>query len=113
MEETGVKRKLTVILAADVEGYSRLMGADEEATLKTLGAYRQIIDTTIAGHAGRVFPTAAARGVWRLSYIGWSDSRRWHHRNGNDRRRGGCDGPGFGRQLRLPARTAARFVMRR
>ena len=38
MEETGVKRKLTVILAADVEGYSRLMGADEEATLKTLGA---------------------------------------------------------------------------
>ena len=29
MEETGVKRKLTVILAADVEGYSRLMGADE------------------------------------------------------------------------------------
>ena len=36
MGETDVKRKLTVILAADVEGYSRLMGADEEATLKTL-----------------------------------------------------------------------------
>ncbi len=36
MEETGVKRKLTVILAADVEGYSRLMRADEEATHKTL-----------------------------------------------------------------------------
>ncbi len=44
MEETGVKRKLAVILAADVEGYSRLMGADEEATLKTLNAYREIIE---------------------------------------------------------------------
>ncbi len=40
MRGTGVKRKLAVILAADVEGYSRLMGADEEATLKTLDAYR-------------------------------------------------------------------------
>ncbi len=38
---TGVKRKLAVVLAADVEGYSRLMGADEEATLKTLGAHRE------------------------------------------------------------------------
>ncbi len=36
MEETGVKRKLTVILAADVVGYSRMMGVDEEATHKTL-----------------------------------------------------------------------------
>ncbi len=58
MEETGVKRKLTVILAADVAGYSRLMGADEEATLKTLGAYREIIDGLIAGHDGRIFATA-------------------------------------------------------
>ncbi len=36
MEPTGVKRKLAAILAADVEGYARLMRADEEATLKTL-----------------------------------------------------------------------------
>ncbi len=54
-EPTGVKRKLTVILAADVEGYSRLMGADEEATLKTLNAYREIIDGLIARHEGRIF----------------------------------------------------------
>ncbi len=54
MEPTGVKRKLTVILAADVEGYSRLMGADEEATLKSLRAYRQIIDGLIARHEGRI-----------------------------------------------------------
>ncbi len=58
MEETGVKRKLTVILAADVEGYSRLMDADEEATHKTLRAYREIIDGLIARHDGRVFSTA-------------------------------------------------------
>ena len=58
MEPTGVKRKLTVILAADVEGYSRLMGADEEATLKALGTYREIIDGLIARHDGRIFSTA-------------------------------------------------------
>ena len=58
MEETGVKRKLAVILAADVEGYSRLMGVDEEATLKTLSAYREIIDGLIIRHDGRVFGTA-------------------------------------------------------
>ncbi len=58
MGETGVKRKLTVILAADVEGYSRLMGVDEEATHKTLRAYRDIIDGLIVRHDGRVFSTA-------------------------------------------------------
>ena len=58
VEPTGVKRKLAVILAADVEGYSRLMGADEEATLKTLGTYRDIIDGLIARHDGRIFSTA-------------------------------------------------------
>ncbi len=51
MGETGVKRKLAMILVADVEGYSRLMGANEEATLKTLGTYREIIDGLIARHA--------------------------------------------------------------
>ncbi len=50
VEPTVVKRKLAVILAADVEGYSRLMGADEEATLKSLSAYREIIDGLIARH---------------------------------------------------------------
>ncbi len=58
MEPTGVKRKLAVILAADVEGYSRLMGADEEATLKTLNVYRGIIDGLIARHDGRIVGTA-------------------------------------------------------
>ncbi len=57
-EPTGVKRKLAVILAADVEGYSRLMGADEEATLSTLSDYREIIDGLISRHDGRIFSTA-------------------------------------------------------
>jgi adenylate cyclase len=52
-----VKRKLTTILAADVEGYTRLMRADEEATLKTLGEYRDVIYGLIARHEGRVFST--------------------------------------------------------
>ena len=43
-----VQRKLTTILAANVEGYSRLMSADEEATLKTLKTYRDIIDSLSA-----------------------------------------------------------------
>ena len=51
------KRRLTTILAADVEGYSRLMRADEEATLATLKAYRVIIDGLIARHDGRIFNT--------------------------------------------------------
>ncbi len=57
MEPKRTQRKLTTILAADVEGYTRLMRADEEATLKTLGEYREIIDGLIARHEGRVFST--------------------------------------------------------
>ncbi len=52
MEPSDVERKLAVILAADVEGYSRLMGVDEEATHKTLGDYCKIIDDLIARHDG-------------------------------------------------------------
>ena len=58
VEPTGVKRKLAVIIAADVEGCSRLMGADEEATLRTLSGYREIIDGLVAEHRGRVFGSA-------------------------------------------------------
>src|SRR5712691_296029 len=52
------ERKLAAIFAADVEGYSRLMGIDEVGTLRTLTAYRQIIDNLIAQHRGRIFNTA-------------------------------------------------------
>jgi adenylate cyclase len=50
----GTKRKLTAILSADVKGYSRLMGEDEAATVRTLTAYRAIMSTLIEQHRGRV-----------------------------------------------------------
>jgi adenylate cyclase len=58
MEAPPLERKLAAILAADVEGYSRLMHADEEATLATLTAHRAIIDTLIAAGHGRISGTA-------------------------------------------------------
>jgi len=52
------KRKLTAILSADVKGYSRLMGADEEATVRTLQAYKEVMASSIQHHRGRVVGTA-------------------------------------------------------
>ena len=49
-----MERKLTAILSADVKGYSRLMGEDEEATIYTLTAYREVMATLIQQHRGRV-----------------------------------------------------------
>jgi adenylate cyclase len=51
-------RRLTAILAADVAGYSRLMGADEEGTLERLQALRrELLDPRIAEHRGRIVKT--------------------------------------------------------
>jgi len=51
-------RRLAAILAADVAGYSRLMGADEEGTLERLKALRrELVDPTIAKHKGRIVNT--------------------------------------------------------
>ena len=48
-------RRLAAILAADVAGYSRLMGADEEGTLERLKALRhELVDPKIAEHHGRI-----------------------------------------------------------
>ena len=52
--EESFKRKLTAILSADVEGYSRLMGEDEDATIRTLTSYRELMSTLIQKHRGRV-----------------------------------------------------------
>ena len=54
MTTEGFKRKLTAILSADVEGYSRLMGEDEEATVRTLKTYRELIAMIVQKHQGRV-----------------------------------------------------------
>jgi adenylate cyclase len=47
-------RKLAAILSADVEGYSRLMGDDEAATVRTITEYREAIVSAVARHSGRV-----------------------------------------------------------
>src|SRR5213592_2649865 len=53
-----VERRLAAVLAADVAGYSRLMGADEEDTLARLKALRKsLVDPAIAAHRGRIVKT--------------------------------------------------------
>lgn len=54
MAEEGFKRKLTAILSADAVGYSRLMVEDEEATVRTITAYREVLSTLIQQHNGKV-----------------------------------------------------------
>lgn len=58
MEAPPVERRLVAILAADVEGYSRLMHGDEEATMATLSARRTLVDELIGRHRGRIANTA-------------------------------------------------------
>ena len=53
-----MERKLTAILCADVHGYSRLMGENEEATVRTLSTHRKIIDALIEQHHGRFVNSA-------------------------------------------------------
>jgi TolB-like protein/class 3 adenylate cyclase len=58
MEAARVERKLVAVLAADVAGYSRLMGADEEGTLGSLNGHRrEHVDPCIARHRGRIVKT--------------------------------------------------------
>ena len=58
MSEERVQRKVTVILAADVVGYSTMMEGNEEQTLKNLKSCRAIIDGLISEYHGRIFNTA-------------------------------------------------------
>ena len=58
MAQARVERRLAAILAADVAGYSRLMGVDEEGTLAALKAYRrELVDPKISEHRGRIVKT--------------------------------------------------------
>ncbi len=54
MDTEKFRRKLTAILSADVKGYSRLMGEDDEATVRTITAYREVITEVVQKHRGRV-----------------------------------------------------------
>src|ERR1700754_3545945 len=57
-DPSDITRKLVAVFAADVEGYSRLMGADEVGTLKGLTERRAILDRLIGEHRGRIANTA-------------------------------------------------------
>ena len=58
MPEDRVDRRLAAIFAGDVAGYSRLMGADEEGTLRQLKAHRrELVDPKITEHRGRIVKT--------------------------------------------------------
>ena len=54
MGADGFKRKITAIMSSDVVGYSKLMGDDEAATVKTLEAYKSVMSSLIDQHRGRV-----------------------------------------------------------
>src|SRR6266481_2383133 len=80
-----VERRLAAILAADVAGYSRLMGADEEGTLDRLKALRrELLDPKIAEHRGRIVKTTGdgllegdgppVSTPHRFSAADWADS---------------------------------------
>src|SRR5215831_13751285 len=53
-----VSRKLAAILAADIAGYSVLMGADDEATVRDLKAHQAVILPLVGEHAGHIIDTA-------------------------------------------------------
>jgi TolB-like protein len=70
-----VERRLAAILAADVAGYSRLMGQDEAGTLARLRAHRrELIDPKIAEHKGRVYSPDFRLSAKRPATASWSSS---------------------------------------
>ena len=54
MADSGIKRHLKAIFSADVKGYSKLMGDDDESTVTTITKYRKIISDLIKKYEGRV-----------------------------------------------------------
>src|SRR5215831_6824556 len=63
-------RRLAAILAADVAGYSRLMGADEEGTLERLKALRrELVDPKVKEHRGRIVKTTGDRLLIEFSSV--------------------------------------------
>ena len=88
MAEARVERRLAAILAADVAGYSRLMGVDEEGTLAALKAYRrELIDPKIAEHRGRIVKTTGDGALGRICKRGRCSALR----HGNSARHGGAE----------------------
>ena len=77
MVESRVERRLAAILAADIAGYSRLMGSDEEGTLASIKACRrEIIDPKLSEHRGRIVKTTGRRRSRRVCERGRRNSLR-------------------------------------
>jgi len=57
MADEGIDRRLTAVLSADVEGYTRLMGQDEVYTIRTLKAHRDLVSDLVEQYKGRVIDT--------------------------------------------------------
>ena len=69
MAEESFKRKLTTIFNADAVGYSKLMGDDEAATVKTITAYQKIMTDLIIQHRGRVIDSPGAIPIIPLAPV--------------------------------------------
>ena len=82
MATEGFKRKLTAILSADAVGYSRLMGEDEAATVRTLETYKRVISDLIQQHRGRVVDAPGTTSSpnspawWMRCNVPWRCRRR-------------------------------------
>ena len=74
---TDVTRRLVAVFAADVEGYSRLMGTDEVGTLKGLTERRAILDRIIGEHRGRIANTAGDSVLAEFGSAWTPSSARW------------------------------------
>jgi class 3 adenylate cyclase len=57
-ETPAMERRLATILCADVAGYSRMMGADEERTVRVYRGHREVFESLVALHRGRIFSVA-------------------------------------------------------
>jgi class 3 adenylate cyclase len=64
-----IGRRLAAIVAADVAGFSRLMGSDEVGTARTLREHRAVTDALVAKHGGRLVKTTGT--VCYLSFPRW------------------------------------------
>jgi len=98
-ENPRTERRLAAILAADVAGYSRLMGADEEGTLERLKALRrELLDPKVAEHHGRIVKVTGDGMLVEFSSVvdavrcAAAGSRRWPSAMPASRRRGGSNG---------------------
>src|ERR1700730_10438364 len=75
MPKDQVDRRLAPIFAGDIAGYSRLMGADEEGTLRQLKAHRkELVDPKVTEHRGRIVKTTG--DGMRLELVGVGSAAR-------------------------------------